>query len=37
MKKIGLDGRSEEEKMLEELKLGNEERKDIVLNIQNDC
>jgi hypothetical protein len=35
MKKLKLDGRSEEERLMEELKLGDqEENKEIVLNIQ---
>jgi hypothetical protein len=35
MKKLKLDGRSEEERLLEELKLeeSNEEKKELVLNI----
>jgi hypothetical protein len=35
MKKLKLDGRSEEERLIEELKLeeSNEEKKELVLNI----
>jgi hypothetical protein len=36
MKKLKVDGRSAEERLMEELKLEQEERKDIILNIQAD-
>lgn len=37
MKKLKLDGRTDEERMLEELSLDNEEQKELVLDIQGDA